>query len=248
MKCRRPNCRRLAKNGGRNRGLCETHYNASPERGYTDGAPTRQRITNLRSTGYTMPQISEMSGISTWGLWLILDGKQLRVQRTTAAKIAAIQPNRFQGDGWIGTLGLQRRIQALMAIGWTQTEMETRSELGRGTLSHILRDRQMVRMSLARKVSAIYETLSATPGPHNRTKILARKKGWAPPLAWDDIDDPSEVPDVGVNRALKFDEKYWEMRDIGLSHKQMADRMGITGESLARQMARYGIDTTGVVA
>src|SRR3546814_4274182 len=41
------------------------------------------------------------------------------------------------------------------------------------------------------------------------TKRRAARAGWPPPLAWDNIDDPNETPDLGApgGRGIDLDER-----------------------------------------
>jgi hypothetical protein len=50
----------------------------------------------------------------------------------------------------------------------------------------------------AEAIAAVYGELCMTPAPNaginNHVRAVAWRHGWAPPLAWDAIDDPNEVP------------------------------------------------------
>jgi hypothetical protein len=67
--------------------------------------------------------------------------------------------------------------------------------------------------------------------------------GWVPPLAWDDdtIDNPQAKPDLGEKRTIRWDERYLELREIGLTDVEILHRWGIQPQSLLRQLERYGI-------
>lgn len=101
-------------------------------------------------------------------------------------------------------LGTRRRLQALVALGWSLHTVDRR--LGRKvTYCHNLISRGGdVLASTAEAIATIYDELCMTLPPTDtvhqrqivtRQKNVARRNGWAPPLAWDDIDrDPRPVP------------------------------------------------------
>lgn len=141
----------------------------------------------------------------------------------------------------VSGLGTARRIKALVAIGYTQADIAERIGWSPANLSKLLDEDGMVSASTARTIDALYHQLCMTPGPSVRARQRAKKLGWAPPLAWDDIDDPDETPNIGAERRVSFAERYLEMRELGLRHHEIAARMGIDLESLNRQLYRYGL-------
>lgn len=242
VKCVRPNCHRKAKKNGQNKGLCEAHYSAIP-RGYVDAGPVRERLIALNAAGFTWRRLAVMTGMSATGLLLIRDTHET-VQIDTAAAVLAIPvpPNPFAGDGLVSPVGSRRRIQALMALGWTQTELAKRLSLSHDRLSDVLCRHTKIRASRARAINDLFEELSSTPGPSDRTRIIARRKGYVPPLAWNDIDDPDEQPAMGEPIPASFLELYIEMREhLGLSDAEIAKREGIKRQSLDRKLLRYGV-------
>lgn len=100
---------------------------------------------------------------------------------------------------YIDATGTARRIRALMALGWRYCDIDQAAgyDAKRATWAHNLTTQERVHLDTAERVARIYDEMSMKPGPSNRLRNLALKRGWAPPLAWDDIDDPAEVPDMG---------------------------------------------------
>lgn len=98
------------------------------------------------------------------------------------------------------SIGSQRRIRALQAIGYGRDRIA--KEIGwndGGAMTHLLRSESLL-ATTAERISDVYERLSMTvpegAGP-SRARTWARRHGYAPPLAWDDIDDPDELPNLG---------------------------------------------------
>lgn len=61
----------------------------------------------------------------------------------------------------------------------------------------------------AREVGRLYDLLSGQPRRGNladRTRAYAASRGWVPPAAWDNIDDPDEQPQLGGGHDDTVDE------------------------------------------
>lgn len=98
----------------------------------------------------------------------------------------------------VPAVGTQRRIRALMVLGWTSRDIAERC--GWTTpqaVTELLTARRFLQRSTAALVAATYEQLSMRPGPSAQNRLRAERKGWPPPLAWDNIDDPDELPNLG---------------------------------------------------
>lgn len=129
-------------------------------------------------------------------------------RRAIARYEKATKHRRHNGVAWaIPALGTQRRIQALMALGWTSTDIA--AECGWAHRNYVMRilngqkgkPTTWVQRKTAEVFAAAYDQLSMQIPPHAprraRTRAIAARKGYAPPLAWDDIDDPNETPTWG---------------------------------------------------
>jgi hypothetical protein len=126
--------------------------------------------------------------------------KRLREGRQPAAKVRS--------------LGTARRLQALAALGYSFRDLAAHLAVTPRRVSDMAgpRDPYVLRETAA-LVAEVFERLAATPGSSRYALTVARRSGWLPPLAWDDIDDPDEVPglelaggsfvdEVAVERAL----------------------------------------------
>ncbi|MCZ4498522.1 MAG: hypothetical protein JWQ74_1075 [Marmoricola sp.] len=115
----------------------------------------------------------------------------------------------------IPAIGTQRRIQALQAMGWTLTDLQDRTGMFVSNLHRLSTRQDRVLLYVYQRIAAVYDELCMTPGPSSRMRAIAKNKGYAPPLAWDDIDndaspadasDASEViDDVAIQRRLAGD-------------------------------------------
>lgn len=149
----------------------------------------------------TPAQLSAATGIMEHKLSRIRTaGPDMRVNRRTRAKILAAAGIDF----WTPT-GVQRRLRALEAIGWSMLAVS--DEMGdthETTLRNLVRREhpKFVRREFAARVIAAYDRLSNTPRTGRgatRARNHAASNGWAPPSAWDDIDDPTEQPWIATD-------------------------------------------------
>jgi hypothetical protein len=87
--------------------------------------------------------------------------------------------------------GFNRRVHALMAIGWTQKEIAAELGIAQGNLALKLRTNGFVRRATHEAMVDVYDRLCMTRRDSmvaRRTAGIAARNGWSPPLAWDDID------------------------------------------------------------
>lgn len=107
--------------------------------------------------------------------------------------------------GSVPAIGTLRRIQALQAIGWGIPDIAREAGLPVPTLRNPAYRGERVWTSTAERVAEAYERLAMTwpEGRYaTRSRRMAARKGWLPPLAWTDIDDPDERPDLTVRDDL----------------------------------------------
>jgi hypothetical protein len=131
--------------------------------------------------------------------------------------------NRAQ-NRFVGKVGTVRRLQALAAMGWRWQDIGERMGVTWQSVQHLcLRSRPTVQKVTARRVQTIFRELAAVEGPSPITRRRALAKGWAPPHAWDNIDDPDETPNLGgVDGA--HDE--WAVLEL-LARRQTADAVTV---------------------
>ncbi len=136
-----------------------------------------------------------------------------RIRAETAAAILAVEPDaaNLGGAALVDATGTHRRLQALVAIGWSQAKLAARLGMTPANFAAMMR-RGQVTASTARAAAAAYDELWNRPPPETdqREKIAAvrarnhaRARGWPPPLAWDDdqLDRPDGTPAEGWRRG-----------------------------------------------
>jgi hypothetical protein len=157
---------------------------------------------------------------------------------------------RIQGITWaIPATGAQRRIRALIRLGWTSTDIAQAAGWShRNAVLRILngqhgRPCRWVERKTYYAISEVYERMSMELPPMNsyraRSRTIAASKGWPPPLAWDDIDDPNERPDLGGHDTapdLIAVQRFVDGEEITLSRSERVEAV--------RLMAKRGIPDT----
>ena len=185
--------------------------------GRVDAEPVRAHIRFLMENGISVKRIAKVTGLSTSTVGAIIWGRHERghdpyprVFKETAEKILAVKPtleNMAPGHVIDGT-GTSRRVQALVAIGWSQSRLAERLGMVIGNMQGIVNGRA-VTVGKAMAVKDLFDKLWNQPqvGTDHRSKIAANRarnyaqaRGWLPPMAWDEdtIDDPAFIPDLQV--------------------------------------------------
>jgi hypothetical protein len=183
---------------------------------FVDAAPVTAHIESLRVAGIGVDQIARLAGITSSHVRELVPHARTgrrpiqRVRLETAQRLLAIpatDANRASRSH-VDATGTRRRLQALVAIGWTQAALAI--ELSRSTTSLTrTMSSEAVTAQTARQVSDLFERLWDMRPQHatydelaatEAARALAASHGWPPPMAWDNIDtDPSpyaDPPDV----------------------------------------------------
>lgn len=186
---------------------------------YVDADPVRAHVQKLREFGVGWRTLAKIAGVPTGSMSKLIYGDgprgmapSKRVRPSTAAAILAIEPTMdLLADGaMIDGAGTRRRLQALVAVGWSQNQLAARVGVDRNQISRAVHGAPLVRCGTARAVRDIYRELwnRRPPETEHREKIAAararnyaREHGWHRPAAWD--DDLIDLPDADLATELK---------------------------------------------
>lgn len=220
--------------------------------------PIREHVNQLRAAGMGQKRIADLAGIPPHVIRSLLHNFSghppvSRLQAASAKAILAVQPDPrllLRRD----PRGTRRRIQALSARGWTLSAMSRL--LGMPVQGvHALLSVRWVTPETFERVRVLYEQLwdqeppQGTPAERKAAayaKTVARKHGWVPPLAWDDIDWDDRPPQVhGVNRQLmtvrERATRVVELHRLRLSDHHIAVSLGIADRTVLRIRQRLGL-------
>lgn len=205
--------------------------------------PARQHVNALRAAGLGAERIVELTGVAHSTMQRLLYGRpsdseapSKRIRPDTAAALLALHADldTLADGAQIAATGTRRRSHALVCLGWSQGEQARRLGIGKSNYNRL--NTSPVTAGRARAVRTLYNELSMTPAPPSAgatyARNLAKRRGYAPPLAWDDqdLDDPNATPDLGeeTSRPVALLENADELLDLGLTPQRVAERLGIS--------------------
>lgn len=249
--------------------------------GYTDAEPARQHVHALMAQGMGLKRIVAVSDVSQGVLWKLMygkrrpDGSQIpsrRIKPETERRILAVKADLAPAIK-VDSTGTRRRLQALIALGWSVGQISKRSGLDRQRLDGALHGRDVIKATRD-AVTALYDELWDAPPPEtnqreriaaSRSRRRAALNGWVPPLAWDDdtIDDPSatstladgceELDELAVELAMagkpvsltaaETTEALKRMVALRLSDEQIATRLHVSSRTVLRWRQREGLES-----
>lgn len=184
--------------------------------GLVDAAPVKEHIATLQASGLGWKRIAELSGVGNTAISQLIYGRKgsnsdprkgdpvKRIPRAKAEKILAVQPGHdmLRDGALVPSLGSHRRIQALVANGWSLSRIGARLSIAPANMSSLMR-RPHVAKRTHDAVVALFEELWQTPAPTEtghekaaatRARKHAAARRWLPALAWDDPDTDIEPP------------------------------------------------------
>lgn len=166
-------------------------------------APIRSHLKTLHGMGWSFEAIAAIHGCGTAaGLRLIAHGNSLRAERkfesVAQIPVTLAVPDCVGDSMWVPSLGATRRVRALMAYGWRHEDM---AELAGRSLHRFAHEGSgKTRAVDWRIIDRIFDRLATTPGGSDKSSTRARNLGYQLPLAWRDIDDPTERPSLERDR------------------------------------------------
>lgn len=229
--------------------------------GLVDTQPVRDHLAVLSNAGIGYKRAALLAGVSVTIVQTILyhhpsrpnSGPSKRVKAETAQKLLAVQPSlELIGDGTpVPSRGAARRIQALVARGWSQAKLADRVGVTDQIMAPLLAGRP-ANAATVRAIHDVYEQLwdQAPPTDTHRDRLAASRArnraarmGWAPPAAWDDIDH-DDAPQTGIDIRLTMEERLDDLEfllEAGTPGLEAARRVGFpTVLAAERAAARAG--------
>lgn len=230
--------------------------------GRVDAEPVRAHVNHLVENGISQKQLAKVSGVAPSTICTLMYGRPERghapyprVSKRNADRILAIRPSldNMAAGRTIDATGTVRRLQALVAIGWSQARIGKQIGIAPGNTTKLMNATQ-VSVRRAQQIKELYDRAWNRPQTgadwHAKTSAtkarkMAAARGWVSPLAWDDdtIDDPAAVPDTGdkPQKQEALAENIEFMLTTGASRDEIAQRIGAgSWETVERQLHRMG--------
>ncbi len=209
---------------------------------HVDAEPTRLHIKNLQAAGVGIRRISELAGVDRKRIQVILHGRtdrgtapSRRIAISTSTAIQAvpipdIAHHVLTGNCRVPAVGTMRRLQSLVAFGYSRTYLAGRLNMQVGNFCRLLNPTTtQINADTARRVEDLFAELEVTPGPSVRARNDGKRKNWKVPMLWDleDLDRPEATPVVDIAVGAGFCELYQEMRDLGFGHHEIFRRITV---------------------
>lgn len=228
------------------------HRKATGRGNLVDAAAARAHVEQLLAAGLTVGQIERRSGMNRTAVRKLigdLPGKpaSVRVRRDAAAAVLAVRPEQVgtETGGLVDGTGTARRVQALVALGWTMAGIAARIGMTPANFTPVAHGRRTITPRTRRAVADVYDELWDQQPPVSRGTSFARsyaaRRQWVPPLAWDDdtIDDPAATPAAvlrGVDDGL-VDDVTW-LLDSGAGRAEIVARLSVRDNTLEITLRR----------
>ncbi|BAL87352.1 hypothetical protein AMIS_21320 [Actinoplanes missouriensis 431] len=165
--------------------------------GIVDATPIRRHLQTLLDAGLSRRDIARAARVSRNAVDLVVSGRQASAQAATAHALLAVVAAPSAATR-VSSLGVSRRLQALMAIGWSAAAVAGRLDTN---LQQVCKWRYRYQDRIAYRhheaICRLYRELECRPGPSEKAQVHARTLGYAPPICWDDdgdLDDPRARP------------------------------------------------------
>lgn len=214
-------------------------------------AHARAHLLELHQRGWSIAALEALLGEGRGQLGALLyEGHHGNPQRITLERHERILDieldlQRVPDRCHVPALGARRRVQALSAIGWSQGHIAERLGISQQALANSLRTEVMT-ARVARRIRDIYSELEMSVGPSPRTRKRAAAQGWAPPAAWEDIDDPHEQPDPtrwheSTSTGVLTEQDLTDCASWGLTREQAARRLGVQTDTVDTWLKRHDL-------
>jgi hypothetical protein len=232
---------------------------------YVDAEPVREHLKRLSESGIGWKRAAHLAGLATSTVDKLLYGApergmgpSKRVRRATAEKILAVKADleHLGGKAVVDATGTRRRLQALVASGWSQSKLGLAMGMSPQNFSAMFK-RDRVHADTAREIRALYDRLWNTAPPEeewrdkiaaNRSRNYAAARGWARPMAWDDdtIDDPNATPegietDQEPKQRLPGRDDLQMLLETGSTVAALAQRFEVKEKSVKTTLRRCGL-------
>lgn len=188
------------------------------DRGVVDAQPVREHMMMLAAHGIGYKRAAELAGIGVTAARTLLWGRQdpgprngelqKHVKRQTAEAILRVTPtlDNLAGGVTVPARATVRRLQALVALGYSMSFLGEQLGMGGGNLGSLFarydraRSKKTVTVTArrARDTRELYERLASTTpratsrgvaAAIERTRRYAAERGWPLPMDWAAADD-----------------------------------------------------------
>lgn len=214
--CRTDHCQRLVYR----RRLCRHHYFYEKQHRARNGEIVSRKVDPARASahlaklvrlGHSLRSLAYLSGDLSHAVVRRALNQEGVISSST--ELALLRIPIQQDKPWQDlddrhlflAVGTKRRLQALLAVGWRQSELSRRCGVPQSAITSIVRgQRDRVLVHIVRAVADLYDEIENLPSPTAPTKTVLAYR-WPVPGEWDHgvIDDPDCSHDAESRRKAK---------------------------------------------
>lgn len=198
-KCHCPRCRTGARDYDNQRRVGRRN---GTWRSLVDAQPTLNHLNQLAKVGVGYRRIARAAKLSPEVVRRYMSDTDRpfpkRIRPASAEALLRVTGrDALEAGARVPALGSRRRARALAALGWSLTWQAQQVGVSRTDYANSLIHPQ-VSAGRAAAIAGLFDRFSGTPGPSSHARLGAQRRGWPPPLAWDDdLDDPRARPSFG---------------------------------------------------
>lgn len=190
------------------RGMCKCCYAKRRDRDIAYGRwlpnevaaePVRRHVQMLIAAGMSRRQICERAGLDRKRIAVLLraENPPTFLRPATAEAFLSVpipeKPVDVKANhDLVPAIGVQRRLRALVAFGWTQQHLASELGIEPGNFTTLIHHAERVTVARHRAVAELFGRLQLEPGPSNRARLYGKRRHWPLPFQWDEeeIDQP----------------------------------------------------------
>jgi transcriptional regulator with XRE-family HTH domain len=245
MKCQRPNCPNIPKQGAR--GYCRKHWPIYRRENPLSVEACVNRVKELRAAGYSLRTVSILSGVNLETIGKFArDEHQGKVIRFTQERIMSVPfPEGLhlmspRHAALVCGVGTMRRLRALAVAGYSFTELGEALGVTASAVSYWARGDYQVTAVTAARVKKLFDELQMIPGNNKTVTDRALRKGWIAALAWDedDMDNPNARPHTAKSGPDDWTPRFREYQALGLSVRAMAQMEGVSTDAIYKRLGK----------
>ncbi len=217
---------------------------------FTDTAPVREHIEQLREAGMTSEKIAHAGGVSVSTLGRL--SKITRMTTVAAEAILAVQPQQPSPDP-------TRQLQALVADGWNIEQLAAAGGINERTAWQTVHGYTTPSLRTKAAIDALYEDLKwEDPGDQAaavRSRLRAERQGWTTATEPTSDTTPEHVIDeVAIDRVVNGDqvrllagEQQAALRRLAGAYPddEIGRRLGIASRTVLRRRSSEGLPAYG---
>ncbi len=208
----------------------------------------------LVKAGMSAADIAESSGVATTKVRRIIARTQDMIHWSTEAVILSvpIPVGRYMPkvDGLTDATPSRRRLQALAVQGFPLSYVCPEADMTKPAMMDLRSGaRSKTFVSCSVKIRLVHDelwdadpiALGVLPRSSNMAKSCAKRGGWFPTEAWEDIDDINCQPITKPTpKYVRTAEDYHELTEVfGLNRRQAAERLDMSVDAVNAALGYY---------